>query len=110
MRVRWYIREVLHFLDIRKGFAFWIYVLLNFSGFATTWFSQGATDATVLANWNSVAGGGGSTPASFATAGDTWTFQSAMTLSIDWVVAGHISFTTGSLTANSHNITLGGNW
>lgn len=89
---------------------FFLGMILTFQGFATTYYSQGSVAPNVTANWNTIRGGGGSSPAAF-TAGDVFVIQNghSMTTSGTWSVSGTGSKlwieNGGTLTAN-HNVTL----
>jgi hypothetical protein len=100
---------------MRKSYLLLIAVLLcSIGSFAATWYSQGTGDPNVLANWNSLAGGGGATPTSFTTAGDIWNMQTNMTSpnpspwtlsqtstlnvnGVTWGIGGLSSLTVGNL-------------
>ena len=89
--------------------------LISISSFAFvgTWFSQGTSDPSVPANWNSLANGTGvtATATDFTTAGNTWQINTSMTLGADWAVVGSISIaSTKTLNAGSFTITVGNNW
>ncbi len=89
--------------------------LLNVAVFATNFYSQGSSDPSVAANWNTLPGGGGSAAIAtdFTTAGNTWYIQSAMTLGANWTLANNsnIEITpAGSLDAGTFTISLGGSW
>ncbi|MBS4028090.1 MAG: hypothetical protein KGZ58_05560 [Ignavibacteriales bacterium] len=67
-------------------------VLLVFAGemgWAATYYSQGSVTPSMLANWNTVRAGGGSSPANF-TAGDIFVIQSphTMTTTAAWSISG----------------------
>ncbi len=101
---------------MKKIYLLLVFCCLGFSGFSATWYSQGATAVTTLANWNSVAGGGGATPATFATAGDIWIVQSNMTIAgaAAWPLGGSLQINTGfrirkTAAAGTNVITIGGN-
>ncbi|MDX6443283.1 MAG: hypothetical protein QOH71_357 [Blastocatellia bacterium] len=70
------------------------------------YYSQTSGDPTVLANWNTVRGGGGSNPANFTTAGQTFVIQNGnnMTANAAWAVSGSGTIlqieSGGTLTAN----------
>jgi CSLREA domain-containing protein len=76
------------------------------------YYSQTSGDPTVLANWNSVRAGGGSNPANFTTAGQTFAIQNGnnMTANAVWTVSGSGTIlqieTGGTLTANAA-VTIG---
>ena len=97
---------------MKKIYLLIVFCCLGFSGFSATWFSVTAGGVvTTLTNWNSLAGGGGTTPANFAAAGDTWIIQSAMTVAAaTWNVAGSVVLNSGSLGktgATATTITIG---
>jgi hypothetical protein len=82
---------------MKKIYLLLVFCCLGFSGFSATWYSQGATAVNTLANWNSLAGGGGATPATFATAGDLWIVQSNMTIAaVTWTIGGSLQINTAS--------------
>ena len=56
---------------------------------AVTYYSQASGDVLTLSNWNTVRGGGGTSPANF-TAGDVFVIQNthSMTTSAAWSVSG----------------------
>ncbi len=65
---------------MRKLFILALFCLINTAVFAATWYSvTSGGDPTVLTNWNSISGGGGSNPANFTTAGDVFIMQVPMT-------------------------------
>lgn len=71
-------------------------------GWAATYYSQGSVDPTILANWNSVAVGGGTTPANFTTTGDIFVIQAAhsMTTAATWTLGNVVEIqVNGTLTA-----------
>jgi trimeric autotransporter adhesin len=89
--------------------------LLNFASFATDFYSQGATAANTASNWNTDPGGAGvaAVAGDFTTSGNNWFIQTAMTLSNTWTIAdgSNIIITgTGSLSALTRTINLGGDW
>jgi len=69
---------------MKKFYLFLVLSCLSFAGYSTTWYSQGTGDPSVLTNWNSVAGGGGSSPSNFTTGGDNFIMQTNMTSSSNW--------------------------
>lgn len=100
---------------MKKVYLLLIFCCISISGFSATWYSQGATAVTNLANWNSLPGGGGSNPATFATAGDIWVVQSNMGIvgAAAWTVGGTVQINTGSriqktAAAGNNVITIGG--
>lgn len=83
------------------------------AAWATTYYSQSSSAPNTLANWNSLAGGSGSTPANF-TAGDIFVIQSGHTMTADanWTLAGGATIqinSGGILEGNAKTISLGGN-
>ena len=82
---------------MKKIFLLLAFCCLGFEGFSTTWYSQGNTALTTLGNWNSVAGGGGTVPTTFATVGDIWVVQTNMTIAVaTWTIGGSLQINTGS--------------
>ena len=83
---------------MKKIYLLLVLCCLSIYGFSATWYSQGATAVTTLGNWNSIAAGGGTTPGTFATAGDLWVVQSNMTIAgaTAWAVGGSVQINTGS--------------
>jgi trimeric autotransporter adhesin len=89
--------------------------IMNFAGYATDFYSQGNTTANTASNWNTATDGSGTTAVAgdFTTSGNTWNIQTDMTLSGNWTIAdgSNIVITaTGSLSAGTRSITLGGDW
>lgn len=73
--------------------------IMCFSSFATTWYSlSSASNATVLASWNSSSTGGGSTPTTFGAGADIWIIQTnGMTCAATWTVAGSLQIGSGGV-------------
>ncbi len=102
---------------MKKIYLLLIFCCLSFSGFSATWYSIAAGGAVgTLTSWNSLAGGGGTTPATFTTAGDIWIVQSNMTIAgtSTWTLGGSLQINTGSrirksAAAGTNTIAIGGN-
>ena len=80
---------------------------------AATYYSQSPFIANALTNWNSLAAGGGSTPANF-TSGDTFIIQTnhVMTNTASWTVSGGATIqinSGGLLDGSGATISVGGN-
>ncbi len=81
---------------MKKVYLLLAFCCLSLSGFSAVWYSQGATAVNTLTNWNSLAGGGGTTPATFANAGDTWIVQTNMNMPAGtWTIGGSLVVATG---------------
>ena len=79
---------------------FLLMVALAPAALAVTYYSQGSVTPNTLANWNTVRAGGGSVPANFTTAGDTFAVQNGhnMTNTAAWAVTGNkIQIESGGL-------------
>lgn len=82
---------------------------------AVTYYSQGNLAPNLTTSWNSNTGGGGSSPANFTSAADTFVIQNAhtMTNSASWTLAGTLQVNAGGtldlLPAGSatRNVTIG---
>ncbi len=95
-----------------------IFVLLLLSGTEliaqSTYYSQGSTDINTLGNWNTVAGGGGSSPSDF-TGTNSWIIQSghSMTMSDNWTVgsggAASVTIEGGLTVSSTYIVSITGN-
>lgn len=76
-----------------------IIVFSPFLGFGTTYYSQTSGDPTSTSNWNTVRGGGGSSPSNFTSSNDEFVIQDGhtMTNTSSWA----ISCTNGKLQIES---------
>ena len=77
------------------------------AGFGATWYSQNTGDASDLENWNSLSGGGGSTPVSFATVGDVWIMQNSMSSLAELTIGGSLTVSNVYFTAHAGALTIG---
>lgn len=80
---------------------------------AATYYSQvtGTQNMSTLSNWNSVAGGGGSTPANFTTSGDVFVIQSThnIILSASLTLGAGVNLQiAGSFNPAANNLSVGG--
>jgi hypothetical protein len=87
----------------------------NIESEAANWYSQGTGNANNPTTWKANPDGSGATASvgDFAVSGNTWFVQTALSLSATWTIANNsnIEITgTGSLSAGTQTINLGGNW
>jgi len=80
---------------------------------ATTYYSQvtGSQDMTILSNWDSNPGGGGTDPSDFTTSGDVFVVQAShsILLSSSFVLGSNVNLEIeGTLNPASSNLTVGG--
>jgi hypothetical protein len=94
---------------MKKIYLSLLFCCLAFAGFATTWYTSAAGDATVLSNWNSVDGGGGTVPTSFTNPADTWVIDSGMSCSSSLAIAGSVTISNAYFEGPAGAFTIGGN-
>ena len=94
---------------MKKIYLSLLFCCLGFAGFATTWYTSAAGDATNLSNWNSVDGGGGTIPTSFTNPSDIWVIDSSMSFSTSLTLAGSLTINSAYVQGPSGGLVIGGN-
>ncbi len=94
---------------MKKIYLSLLFCCLGFAGFATTWYTSASGDVTLLANWNSVDGGGGTAPTSFSNPTDVWIIDSSMSCSASLTIAGSVTINNVYFQGPAGTFTIGGN-